>query len=68
MTILVGVQGNLELPKINDSEDLRSGLRQIGGIGSDRLLAVEVLWTPQAEGDILTTDDILAQYPDLKLV
>ena len=68
VTILVGAEGKLELPKINSSEDLQQALRQIGGIGSDRLLAVEVLWTPQAEGDTLTTDDILAQYPNLKLV
>jgi uncharacterized membrane protein len=62
------VEGNLELPKINSTDDLRQALRQIGGISSDRLLAVEVLWTPQAEGDTLTTDDLLAEYPDLKLV
>lgn len=68
VTILVGVEGKLELPKINDSDDLRLALKQIGGIGSDRLLAVEVLWTPQAQGDSLTQDDILAEYPNLKLV
>jgi uncharacterized membrane protein len=68
VTILVGVEGKLELPPINGSDDLQQALRQIGSMGSDRLLAVEVLWTPQAEGDVLTTDDILAGYPDLKLV
>ena len=68
VTILVGAEGKLELPKINDSEDMRQALQRIGGIGSDRLLAVEVLWTPQAEGDTLTTNDILAEYPNLKLV
>lgn len=68
VTILVGTQGKLELPTINSSDELRQALRQIGGISSDRLLAVEILWTPQAEGDTLTTDDILAHYPDLKLV
>jgi uncharacterized membrane protein len=26
------------------------------------------LWTPQAEGDTLTSDDLFAEYPDLKLV
>jgi uncharacterized membrane protein len=67
-TIVVGVEGKLELPKINDTEDLRRALQQIGGIGSDRLLAVEILWTPQAEGDVLSADDILAEYPNLKLV
>ncbi len=68
VTILVGVEGNLELPAINSSDNLRQALRQIGSISSERLLALEVLWTPQAEGDTLTTDDLLAEYPDLKLV
>jgi len=68
VTLLAGVQGKLELPTINSSDDLRQALRQIGGVASDRLLAIEVLWTPQAEGDTLTSDDVLAEYPDLKLV
>ena len=65
---MVGTEGKLELPTINSSDDLRQALRQIGGISSDRLLAVEILWTPQAEGDTLTSDDLMASYPDLKLV
>ncbi|MBD1808035.1 DUF1517 domain-containing protein [Microcoleus sp. FACHB-SPT15] len=68
VTILVGTEGKLELPTINSSDELRQAIRQMGSISSDRLLAVEILWTPQAEGDTLTTDDILAAYPDLKLV
>ncbi len=67
-TVIVGATGSLDLPTINDSDDLRQALQQIGSLGSDRLLAVEVLWTPQAEGDTLTSDDILAYYPNLKLV
>ncbi len=68
VTILVGTQGKLELPTINSSDDMRQALRQMGSISSDRLLAVEILWTPQAEGDTLTSDDLMAEYPDLKLV
>jgi uncharacterized membrane protein len=68
VTIVVGAQGKLELPTINSSDELRQALRQIGSISSDRLLAVEILWTPQAEGDTLTSDDLMAEYPDLKLV
>ena len=67
-TVIVGVTGSLNLPKINSSDDLRQALQQVGSIGSDRLLAVEILWTPQAEGDTLSSDDILAYYPNLKLV
>lgn len=68
VTVIVGVEGKLELPKINDSDDLNQALKQLGSIGSDRLLAVDVLWTPQAAGDNLSTEDILAHYPNLKLV
>ncbi|MEB3192824.1 MAG: DUF1517 domain-containing protein [Snowella sp.] len=68
VTVIAAALGKLELPVINDSSHLRQALQQIGAIGSDRLLAIEVLWTPQAEGDSLTTDDILAEYPTLKLV
>ncbi len=67
-TLIVGATGNLNLPKINNPDDMRQALQQIGSIGSDRLLAVEILWTPQADGDTLTSDDILAYYPNLKLV
>lgn len=68
VTLLVGVQGDLKLPAINSSEDLQKALGMLGGISSDRLLALEVLWTPQAEGDVLTRDDLLVEYPNLKLV
>jgi uncharacterized membrane protein len=67
-TVIVGVTGNLSLPQINSTDDLKQALQQVGSVGSDRLLAVEVLWTPQAEGDTLSSDDILAYYPNLKLV
>ncbi len=68
VTVIVGTQGKLQLPTVKNSEDLRQALRQIGGVSSDQLLAVEVLWTPQANGDTLTADDMLAGYPDLRSI
>lgn len=68
VTLVVAALGRSELPAVNDSSDMRQVLQQVGGLGSDRLLAIEVLWTPQAEGDTLTSDDILAGYPNLKLL
>ncbi|HEY9879883.1 MAG TPA: DUF1517 domain-containing protein [Leptolyngbyaceae cyanobacterium] len=67
-TIVVGVQGKLDLPAVNNEQDLRRALSQIGAVSSDRLLAVEVLWTPQQSGETLTSDELIAEYPDLKLV
>lgn len=68
VTLIVGVEGKLELPQVNDATGLKQAVQQMSGVGGDRLLAVEILWTPQAEADTLTTEDILAYYPDLNLV
>ena len=68
VTIIAGALGKLEMPKVTDSQSLEKAIRQVGALGSDRLLALEVLWTPQAKGDTLSTDDILTYYPDIKLV
>lgn len=68
VTLITASEGKLELPTINDTQDMRRALSQLGAIGADKLVAVEVLWTPQAETDTLSADDLLAEYPDLKLV
>lgn len=68
VTVLVASQGKLDLPDVNSDQDLRRAISQIGAVSSDRLLAMEVLWTPQAEGDTLSAEDVLVEYPDLKLV
>jgi uncharacterized membrane protein len=68
VTLLAATLGNFQLPAINNIDDLRQALRSFGAIPSERLLAIEVLWTPQAEGDTLTADDLLAEYADLKMV
>ena len=68
VTLLVGTEGKLNLPVVNSQNDLRLALQQLGGVASDRLLALEVLWTPQAEGDVLTGEDLLVEYPSLKLI
>jgi uncharacterized membrane protein len=68
VTLVVATQGKLQLPPIKTSQDLRQALAQLGAISSDNLLAVEVLWTPQAEGDTLSSDDMLLGYADLKMI
>ncbi|MEA5594125.1 DUF1517 domain-containing protein [Rivularia sp. UHCC 0363] len=68
VTLLAATLGKAEVPNINSADDLSQALRQFGSIPSDKLLAFEILWTPQAEGDTLTSDDLLAEYADLKLV
>jgi uncharacterized membrane protein len=68
VTLLAATLGKMQLPAINNAEDLRQALRILGAMSGERLLAIEVLWTPQAEGDTLSSDDLLAEYSDLKMV
>jgi uncharacterized membrane protein len=68
VTILAASEGKQELPAVNSSESLRRALSQLGAIPSDQLLALEVLWTPQADTDTLSSDEVIALYPNLKLV
>ncbi|MDB9537366.1 DUF1517 domain-containing protein [Dolichospermum planctonicum CS-1226] len=68
VTLLAATLGKCQISAINTADDLRQALRQIGSLPSEQLLAIEVLWTPQAPGDTLTSDDLFAEYPDLKLV
>ncbi|MBD1874705.1 DUF1517 domain-containing protein [Nodosilinea sp. FACHB-131] len=67
-TVVVATQGKLDLPDIYSSADLRQALSQIGAVSGENLLAVEVLWTPQQSGETLSSDELISQYPELKLI
>lgn len=67
-TLVVAAQGKLDLPKISTTQDVRQSLSKLGAVSSDRLMAVEILWTPQASGESLTADEMIAEYPQLTLV
>ena len=68
VTLLAATLGKLDLPVVNSTEDLRRALSQMGSVSSDRLLALEILWTPQVEGQTLSSDEMVAEYADLRLV
>ena len=65
VTLIVASQGKLDLPKIQSAQDVKKALSQIGAVGDQVLLAMRVLWTPQASGDALTADDLVENYPKL---
>lgn len=67
-TVVVATQGKLNLPKISSTQDVRQALSQLGAVSGDRLMAVEILWTPQASGETLTSDEMIAEYPELTLI
>ncbi|HEY9889076.1 MAG TPA: DUF1517 domain-containing protein [Candidatus Obscuribacterales bacterium] len=67
-TVVVATQGKLSLPKVTSTQDVRQSLSTLGSIAGDRLLAVEILWTPQASGETLTADEMIAEYPTMTLI
>ncbi|KAF9621275.1 hypothetical protein IFM89_018492 [Coptis chinensis] len=66
ITILVAAEGVLKLPAINNSTDLKEALQKLGSISSRKIMAVEVLWTPQNEDDTLSERELLEDYPLLR--
>eukprot|EP00741_Cyanophora_paradoxa_P018894 tig00021105_g18240.t1 len=71
VTLLVAAEGDIRdtLPKqVRSREDLIAALRGLGSVPSNSLSAVEVLWTPQQEGDVLTAEQFLTDYPDLRML
>ncbi|MEM9771101.1 MAG: DUF1517 domain-containing protein [Cyanobacteria bacterium P01_D01_bin.73] len=69
VTLLVAAERRLDFSSpITGETELRQALSSLGAIAPDDLVAVEILWSPQANGDVLSKDDILTHYPDLRLV
>ncbi|XP_008681532.1 uncharacterized isoform X1 [Zea mays] len=66
ITILVAAEGVHKVPVINSSNDLKTALQKMGAIPSRKILAVEVLWTPQNENDTLSERELLEDYPLLR--
>lgn len=65
VTLVVASEQALSLPSIRSPEDLRTALQALGGISASQVLAMELLWTPQAENDYFTRDEVISDYPGL---
>ncbi|MCL7033743.1 hypothetical protein MKW94_004947 [Papaver nudicaule] len=66
ITILVAAEGVHKLPAVNGSANLKEALQKLGSIPASKIMAVEVLWTPQNENDTLTERELLEDYPLLR--
>jgi uncharacterized membrane protein len=59
------VERTLKLPKVRSLADLKACLTMLGGLLADEVVAVELLWTPQEEGDAYSKEELLGDYPSL---
>lgn len=69
VTLLVASQGKAgTLPVVDSASSLRQSLTQLASVSAESLVAMEVLWTPQQAGDTLTADEMMAEYPQMRLL
>tara|TARA_Y100001968_G_C19390554_1_gene735312 strand:- start:655 stop:1611 length:957 start_codon:yes stop_codon:yes gene_type:complete len=66
ITIIAASRTKLGLSDINSSEQLQEILRSIGSIPSNDLIALEIIWQPEGTGEVLTGEDLVISYPNLK--
>ncbi|APD48798.1 MULTISPECIES: DUF1517 domain-containing protein [Synechococcaceae] len=66
ITLLVASRSRLPVKTVNSAESLREGLRLIGAVSATDLLALEVIWQPEGEGEVLSTEELLTAYPQLQ--
>lgn len=45
--------------------DLRKALTTLAALPPEDVIAAELLWTPQEEGDFYSKEELLADYPGL---
>jgi uncharacterized membrane protein len=66
VTLLVAAAGPLSLPPVRSGPALAAALNALGGVAAADVLAVEVVWSPQAQGDALSREDLERGYPQLQ--
>ncbi|WP_225902655.1 DUF1517 domain-containing protein [Pseudanabaena sp. PCC 6802] len=66
VTMIIGTEHDKPLfGQIRSEADLKAALEAIAAIPPSHLLVFELLWSPQAETDSLTYDELLTEYSDI---
>ncbi|KAJ8768463.1 hypothetical protein K2173_021616 [Erythroxylum novogranatense] len=65
VTVLLAAKGLYTVPTVQSADDMEDTLRSLH-TSADKLLAIEVFWTPQDENDTLSEEEFLENYPLLK--
>ncbi|HBE19344.1 MAG TPA: hypothetical protein DEG17_26385 [Cyanobacteria bacterium UBA11149] len=66
VTLLVGTADDNPLFKeVRSVESLKDALEKVASVRSDYLMKVELLWSPQEEGNSLSYDELLTEYTNM---
>jgi uncharacterized membrane protein len=66
VTLLLGTADDKPLfDEVRSTEALEAALKRISSLSPEYLLIFELIWTPEAEGDSMTYDEMLMEYSDM---
>jgi len=66
VTLLVASRRRLTLAGADTADSLRQSLQQLGAVGAEDLLALEVIWQPEGAGEVLSSEELITAYPNLQ--
>ena len=66
ITLLVASRNRISLPGAATADALRDSLQRLGAVGSEELVALEVIWQPEGAGEVLSSEELITAYPDLQ--
>ncbi|CAI9103430.1 OLC1v1001904C1 [Oldenlandia corymbosa var. corymbosa] len=65
VTIIVTAKGKHSLSTINSGVDLNEALEKLASFPSNKIEAIEILWTPLSKSNVLSEQELLKDYPHL---
>lgn len=68
VNVLVVTNENLDLKQSDSQENLKSNLVALGSVPPENLVALEIIWQPEDEYDVLSKEELLTLYPDLNIL
>jgi len=51
---------------VASADQRRTALGALGAVPASVVLALEVIWQPDGAGDVLSADELITAYPQLK--
>ncbi len=68
VTIVVAARRPLQSFHLDDANQIRAALSDRGALLPQQLVALEVIWSPAEENDRMSSAELEAVYPELKLI
>ena len=66
VTILIASKKNIAVKESISFESIKDNLKDLGSTSSSELIACEIIWQPQGERGMLSSEELVISYPNLK--